>query len=203
MGVGLTYNSKNKYFWVEDVINSKGLFVGVTAAYSFNVGCGLAPIHMLKLLAETCETVTDVLKKFEEVPLCDPWNYFVADKNGDMVVVEHLANKNYELVYPKDDMLIKTNHYLHPNNKKFENVFEMNSEHTTCYRYKDTQNYLLSNKDSFNLNYVFNILRNSSSVFQYDEFLRTLWSLAIDIYNEDYRLIVTDRTKKEISFGIK
>src|SRR3990167_2170204 len=98
MGIYSSAKATPNYFYynADDAINDKGLFIGITYAYADQWSYGISCIHMTKLIAETCETVKDAIKVFERVPLCCPKNFFIADKNGDMVIIEHTSIRYYE-----------------------------------------------------------------------------------------------------------
>ena len=115
MGIGRVAQAKPKYlvYTVDDAINDRGLFVGITFAFSDQWSYGLSSVHMSKLIAETCSTVKDALDLFNEIPLCCPKNFFIADKKGNMAVVEH-TSKKFKVIYPSSDLLIQTNHYIDP-----------------------------------------------------------------------------------------
>ena len=55
---------------VEDVINDKGLYMGITFADNHRWSFGLSSLHIGKLVAETCTTVDEALAVFGKVPLC-------------------------------------------------------------------------------------------------------------------------------------
>ena len=113
MGIGRVSEAKPKYlvYTVDDAINNKGLFIGITFAFSDHWSHGLSSVHMTKLIAETCSTVRDALNLFNEIPLCCPKNFFIADTKGNMAVVEH-TSKRFNVIYPTNKVLIQTNHSL-------------------------------------------------------------------------------------------
>lgn len=195
------FNIRNWFYNVDDAINDKGLFIGLTFAYVNQWSYGVSCVHMTKLIAENCRTVREALKVFERVPLCCPKNFFVADKNGDMVVVEH-TSKKFKVLYPKDNILIKTNHYLDSELAKEDMVLKRAPYHNTFIRYYETLQKINFEKNNFNLESVIKILgRRGSYTCQNFSPIKTIWTLALDMTNKKYRIywdILGKRKSKEL-----
>ena len=203
MGVVSPARANPKYFFynADDTINSKGLFVGITFAYADYWAYGVSCIHMTKIIAETCETVKDAVKVFEKIPLCCPKNFFIADKNGDMATIEH-TSKKFKVLYPKDDTLIQTNHYVDSELAKEDTVLNRVPSHNTFIRYYETLQKINLEKGKFNLNSAIKILgRRGSYTCQDFSGIKTIWTLALDMTNKKYRIywdILGKRKKKEL-----
>jgi len=203
MGIGSPATVEPKYFFynADDAINSKGLFIGITFAYADQCSYGVSCIHMTKIIAETCETVKDAIKKFEKIPLCCPKNFFIADKNGDMVVVEH-TSKKFKVLYPKDDILIQTNHYVDSELAEDDTVLKRVPSHNTFIRYYETLQKINFEKGKFKQDSIIKILgKPGSYTCQNFPAIKTIWTLALDIINKKYRIywdISGKRKTKEI-----
>ena len=179
-------------FIPEDAINDKGLFIGITFAFADQWSYGISSVHLVNYIAETCETVDDALAVFERIPACCPKNYFIADKNGNMVTVEHTA-KRYKLVYPQDNVLIQTNHYIDPELTQEDTVLKRIPFHNTYVRYYETlqrinfQRCLL--KEKFELDSILKILDDPATyTCQNLPDLATIWTLAMDMTNVKYKI---------------
>ena len=173
---------------VEDAINDKGLYIGITFADNHRWSFGLSSLHVGKLIAETCTTVNEALTLFEKVPLCCPKNYFIADKRGDMAVVEHTSER-YEVLYPKDDILIHTNHYVHPELGEEDMILHDMPFSDTYLRYYEVLRNLNLQKEKFHYPSIIKLLTNPESyIFENQPAIRTLWSLALDMKNARYRV---------------
>jgi len=190
MGVGSEAGAKPKYVFynADDAINDKGLFIGLNFAHNNEWSYGLSCIHMTKLIAETCSAVEEAIKIFEKVPLCCPKNFFIADKNGNMAVIEH-TSKKFKVLYPKNGVLIKTNHYVDPELAQEDVVLDENPAHNTFLRYYETLQKVNRRKGKFKLPDVIGILGDAKScVCQNSPKVKTIWSLALDMKNERYKL---------------
>jgi predicted choloylglycine hydrolase len=190
MGISDAADVKLKclFYDPDDAINDKGLFIGLTFAYNDKWSYGLSSTHMIKLIAETCTTVEDALNMFKKVPLCCPKNFFVADKNGGMAVIEH-TSKRFKVLYPENDVLIQTNHYVDSELSKEDTVLIHKPTHNTFLRYYEALQNINSRKEKFQLFDVIKILGGRKScVCQSYPDMRTIWSLALDMKNRKYKL---------------
>jgi len=187
-GAEAGYDRKNWFYNVDDAINDKGLFIGITFAYADQWSWGISCVHMTKIIAETCATVKDAIKVFEKIPLCCPKNFFIADKNGDMAIVEHSAKK-FKVIYPKDNILIQTNHYIDSELAKKDTVLKRVPFHNTFIRYYETLQKINFEKDKFNSNSVIKILGGKGSyTCQNFPGVKTIWTLSLDMTNKKYKI---------------
>ncbi len=173
-----------------DVINDKGLFIGITFAYGSSWSYGLSWRDMSKLIAEKCSTVDEALKIFENVPLSVPKNFFIADSNGDMIVVEHNSNK-YKVIYPQDGVLIHTNHYLDPELSLEDKVLKEIPYQNTYIRYYEALQRINFNKQNLKLGDIIKILGSPNTYIRQDHEIKTIWTLALDMKRSKY-LLYTD-----------
>ena len=190
MGIDSPATAKPRYFFynADDAINDKGLFIGLTFAYADQWSYGVSCIHMTKLIIETCETVKEAIKVFEKVPLCFPKNFFIADKNGDMAIVEH-TSKKFKVVYPKDNILIQTNHYVDNELAKEDTVLKRVPFHNTFIRYYETLQKINFERDKFKLDSAIKILgKPGSYTCQNFPGIKTIWTLALDMTNKKYKI---------------
>ncbi len=203
MGIRSPATAKPRYFFydADDAINDKGLFVGLTFAYADEWSYGVSCIHMTKIIAETCETVKDAIKVFEKVPLCCPKNFFIADKNGDMATVEH-TSKKFKVVYPKDNILIQTNHYVDNELAKEDTVLKRVPFHNTFIRYYETLQKINFEREKFKLDSAIKILgKPGSYTCQNFPGIKTIWTLALDMTHKKYKIywdIFGKRKTKEL-----
>lgn len=190
MGADSVATSKPKFLFynADDAINDKGLFIGLTFAYADEWSYGVSCIHMTKLIAETCTTVADAIKIFEKVPLCGPKNFFIADQNGDMAIVEH-TSKKFKVVWPKDNILIQTNHYVDDELAKEDTVLKHVPYHNTFIRYYETFQKINFEKGNFNSGSAIKILgRQGSYTCQNFPDVKTIWTLSLDMTSRKYRI---------------
>lgn len=180
--------TKNLFYNADDAINDKGLFVGLTFAYNNNWSYGLSCIHMTKLIAETCSTVREAINVFKKVPLCCPKNFFIADKKGEMAVIEH-TSKRFKILYPKEGILIQTNHYVDAELAKEDTVLKCLPIHNTFIRYHETFQRINFNRNKFKLDDVIKVL-GEPRTYTCQNFpgVKTIWTIALDMTNKRYKL---------------
>ncbi|MCL5430357.1 MAG: C45 family peptidase [Candidatus Marsarchaeota archaeon] len=190
-------NPKNLLYDPDDAINSKGLFIGLTYASYDAVACGINPTHMIKLVAETCDTVDEAVSVFKRTPVCLPKNFFIADRYGNTAVVEHAAKK-FRVLYPKGDILIHTNHYQDPELAKNERVLKRYPTNTTYLRYYEVLRNANEKKNTFQFKDVIGLLGNMDNyVYQDLPNMGTIWTLALDIKRRKYKLYWNHKQKRK------
>jgi isopenicillin-N N-acyltransferase-like protein len=194
---------KYRAFLPEDTINDKGLFVGLTFSFADQWSYGISSIHIVKLIAETCGTVDDALALFERIPACCPKRYFIADRFGNMVTVEH-TSKRYKVVYPKENVLIQTNHYLDPELAEEDTVLKKIPYHNTYIRYYETLQRINFQREKFNFNSIIWIMgKPGTYTCQNFPGIKTIWTLALDMTGGKYRIYwdpFGQRKSKELKF---
>ncbi len=179
---------QSRSYLPEDIINDQGLFVGITFSFVEQWGYGISSIHLVKLLAETCATLDEALALFERVPACCPKNYFIADRFGNMAVVEH-GVKKFKVVYPQDGILIQTNHLLDPELAKEDTVMQKMPFHNTYIRYYETLQRIQLQRKDFNYDSIGWVL-NAPGTYTLQDLpdIRTIWTLALDMTGQKYNI---------------
>ncbi len=171
-----------------DAINEKGLYVGITFAHGNSTQYGLSWKDFVKIISETCKGVDEALELFKTIPLSVPKNFFIADKSGKMIVVEHNSNK-YKVIYPKDGVLIKTNHFLDPELSRIDNVLRRNPYHNTYKRYKAVLDHINKIKEKINSDKLFEILSDKKNQICQIGNMQTIWSLVLNMKKREYLLV--------------
>lgn len=190
MGIASVAMAKPQYLFYDpdDAINDQGLFIGLTFAYADEWSYGLSSTHMIQLIAETCKTVDEALAVFDRVPLCTPKNFFIADKNGNMAIVEH-TSKKFEVVRPKNNILIQTNHYVDTSLAKEDTVLEKSPSNSTFIRFEETLQNIQKNLNSFTVDSIVDILgKPESCTCQNSPDMRTIWTLALNMTESQYKI---------------
>lgn len=204
MFIGSSSDVENKFLLYDaiDVINEKGLFVGITYAYGNTCSYGLSWNELTRIIGERCGTLDEALDIFKHIPLSVPKNFFIADKKGNMAVVEHNSDR-YKVIYPKDNILIQTNHYLDPELAKIDRVLVEKPTHNTYLRYYETlQKVNQFNKEKFQLSDVIKILGNPNLYVCQNHDIRTIWTLALDMEKQQCNLytdVVGKKIKQELA----
>ncbi len=190
MGITDDSDSKPRYriYFPEDAINDKGLFIGLTFAYGNKCSNGISSADMVRLVAETCSNIDQAIETFKRVPVCCPKNFFIADKKGGMIIIEH-TSKKFKIVYPEDDVLIQTNHYVDKELAKEDIVLAKRPDHNTFLRYNETLQKINKLKPNFNQPKIIKLLGNKRHIVcQNYPKIKTVWTLAMDIKRQKYKL---------------
>lgn len=177
----------------EDVVNEDGLFMGLTYAYHPDRNVGLCNSQAIKYVAENCSNISDALTFLKKVPLSLPKNFFIADASGDMKVFEH-TSKKHSIISPKDNVLIKTNHFIDESLSREEKEIDWTSRPEGGYYTDSFARYarvkeLLGNSPTLNLNDVIKILTDRQ-IYANDKKAdrKTIWSLSLDLKHSKHLL---------------
>lgn len=109
---------------INNGINEKGLAIVYNYAYPLEIGKeGIPPMFIIREMLENCSSVKEAAKLLEEFPRLGGANIMIADKTGDLAVVEmsptwfklRRKGKNGE-----KDFLICTNHYISSQMREIE-----------------------------------------------------------------------------------
>ncbi len=175
-------NSRKPYF--EDAINEHGLYIGLTYAHIGKWNYGLKPAHIMRYVAEKCQTTRQALNAFSRIPSSIPKNYLIADRSGDIAVVEHAA-KTYAIVRPgPNGVLVKTNHCLSPELQRFDRILKDNPTATSFVRASEAAWLISCQLPGFQYTDLWRILRQSHYVYN----VETIWSLALELSSGRYDL---------------
>jgi len=189
---------KDVIYYSNDAINDKGLYIGITFAYGAHTSFGLSSGHIRKLIIEKCRSVSEALAMFKKIPVSCPKNFLIADKSGQMAVVEHVSGKNYKIISPENGVLIKTNHYLDPTLIKEDLILKARPTNSTYIRYYE----LLKNINSIGADKIKQnnvsqlILDKTSYIRQNSPATKTVWSLSLDMKKGKYDLYYRGKKKR-------
>ena len=94
-----------------------------------------------------------------------------------------------KILYPKDDVLIQTNHYVDPELANEDTVLREVPYHNTFIRYYETLQKINFKKDKFNFSDIIKVLGAPNSyTCQNFPGVKTIWTLALDMKNQKYKL---------------
>lgn len=168
--------------YMEDAVNEHGLYIGLTASKLREKywGYGFSSYHIIRYIAEHCRTTKEALAAFRKIPVAVPKNFLIADKTGDIAVVEHAA-RDYKVLRPRNfgaaRYLVHTNHCLDPDYAKVDPVLEVNPEADTFLRYAEADWMVRKELPGYQFTDVWRALRQSHYVYNED----TIWSLALEL----------------------
>lgn len=176
---------KHHYYLPIDAINEKGLYIGLTAARNYSWSYGLPSVHLIKLIAENCSDVSGAIDMFSKVPLNCAKNFFIGDKSGKMVVIEHLSRTNFKIVQAQDNLLIQTNHFIHPDLIKEDRVRKTSNSFLRYYEI--FRKVYLKGVDSFKQEDIIKILGAKNSYVLQDSLdVKSIWTLSLNLSKKNY-----------------
>lgn len=176
------YGRRTWKLYMEDAINEHGLYIGLTASKLREKywNYGFSSYHIIRYIAEHCKTTKEALAVFRKIPVAVPKNFLIADKTGDVAVIEHAA-KSYKILRPKNfknaEYIIHTNHCLSPEYAKVDPVLQCNPSADTFLRYAEADYLIRKQLPNYDFTDTGRILRNSHYIYNGD----TIWSLALEL----------------------
>jgi predicted choloylglycine hydrolase len=181
---------ENVFYYPDDAINEKGLYIGITFADGPDTSFGLSSSHIRKLIIEKCQSVAEALAMFKKIPVSCPKNFFIADKTGEMAVAEHASGKNYKIIKPENGILIKANHYLDPALVKIDMMLRTHPTTSTFVRYYELlRDINLINPEKIKQDDITKLILNKNSYIRQNSFKdKTIWSLSLDMKKGRYYL---------------
>lgn len=96
---------------IEDGVNEKGLAVGLTFIYSEKKTVGINAGMLVRLLLERADSVAMALRLLREVTVGSSQTLTLADKNGDLAVVELTAEEMAVIRPGERECVFTTNHF--------------------------------------------------------------------------------------------
>lgn len=109
----------------EDGINEKGLAVGMTAVRSKEVKSGINFALLVRYVLDKCASVGEAVKVLTSARHVTANNYLVADREGDMAVVEACPSRvRVRKPVEKARFIVCTNQFIHSEMHQMENQKE-------------------------------------------------------------------------------
>ena len=167
----------------EDGINEKGLAIGMTGVEGKAVKPGISFCLALRCVLDKCGTTDEAVKLLTNAHGLMACNYLLADKTGDLAVVEASPDKN-RVRRPEDgnNFIVCTNHFVHPEMQDMENQQErQKSNWDTLPRYATICNTIKEQKGRISIDDSQKILANHTGYVcshQQKIKLGTIWSIA-------------------------
>lgn len=190
------YNLDNAYAFngnttafteMEDGINEYGLAVGLTFIYPTVIKAGLNAGMLVRYLLEKCKTTDEAISLLKSVPIASQQTLTIADRIGNIVVVECNCEE-IEIISPSKErgFVTTANEFNSPKMKKFNNyeVDDWKAEE----RYFVAYNTLKKYKNNYSFDLMKDILSGKYGFMcQYDRKTDadTVWSVIYDIDNSE------------------
>ena len=192
--MNVLYNLDNAYAFngnttafieMEDGINEYGLAVGLTFIYPTIVKAGFNAGMLVRYLLEKCKTTDEALSLLKNIPIASQQTLTIADRTGNIVVVECNCEK-IEIIRPtKDGNFVTAANEFNSNLMKQYNNDEVDNWRAEE-RYLVSYTTLKENRNNYSFNLIKDILSGKYGFMcQYDRKTDadTVWSVIYDIKN--------------------
>jgi predicted choloylglycine hydrolase len=166
----------------EDGINEKGLAIAMTGVSSPGNHPGVSFCLAIRCVLDKCANVEEGVRVLENVQHVSTFNYLLADKQGNIAVVEASPDKvRVRRPNKGEDFIVCTNHFVHP---EMQDKEDPNARSTTEWdsqtRYATISRILKENSGKVNVRLAEKILSNHSGyVCSHQQKIRlgTIWSV--------------------------
>ena len=161
----------------DDGINEKGLAVAMSWVAPKTVESGINFILLTRYVLDKCADVKEALKTLAKAHHVTANNYLLADKEGNVAVVEACAEK-VRTRRPEDGFIICTNHFVHDEMFDMDDLKERPSD--SVLRYKTIYETIEENVGRTDIKTAQRILSDHTGgvcSHKDDIQLGTLWSL--------------------------
>lgn len=184
---------------MEDGINEYGLAVGLTFIYPTVIKAGFNAGMIVRYLLEKCKTTDEALSLLKSIPIASQQTLTIADRTGNIVVVECNC-KEIEIIRPNKDgnFVVATNDFNSSKMKHYNN-YEVDNWKAEE-RYFVAYNTLKDSKDNYSFDLVKDILLGKYGLMcQYDRKTDadTVWSVIYDIGNNVIYRVEGNPKRKE------
>lgn len=169
---------------MEDGINEHGLAVGMTFLVSKHMKPGLNAGFLVRHILETCKSVNEAISLLKSLPISSTQNMVLADKAGEMVVIECSSQKVVVRKPVKgENFLIAANHFI-GDTMQGEHANPISNWYHSTERYDTVNKAMNENESYYSADYAQEILGGKHGFMcQYDKALNfdTLWSVVYDL----------------------
>ena len=194
---------------MEDGVNEEGLAVGLTFIYPKVCKPGFNAGILVRYLLEKCKTTAEAIKALKTLPIASQQTITLADKTGDIAVVECNCEK-VVVITPRggEDFVATSNSFNSPEMYEYRNT-EIDDWRSQD-RYETARDALVNNPDKYSVDFAMDILSGKYGFMcQYNRKTNadTVWSVVYDLTrNKIWRVEGNPSRKKfkeDIRFKIK
>jgi predicted choloylglycine hydrolase len=171
------------YVEMEDGINEHGLAVGLTFVYPKLRNPGLNAGMLVRYILEKCKTTKDAINKLHLLPIASAQTITLADKNGEIAVVE-CNPENVVVVRPEQgqQFVATANNFNSDKMQKYRNpkIDDWRSDE----RYQNAYRALETSNELYSVSFAQSILAGKYGFMcQYDRKKNadTVWSVVYDL----------------------
>jgi len=167
----------------EDGVNEKGLAIAMTGVEGKSVKPGVSFCLALRCALDKCSSVGEAVKLLSNAHLSTSHSYLLADKEGNLAVVEASPDKTrVRRAENGDTFMVCTNHFVHPEMQDMEDLNERaRSNWDSLPRYKTISEAIKRQNGKINAETAQKILSNHSGyVCSHQDKIKlgTIWSVA-------------------------
>ncbi len=177
-GKYILLGNSTSFIQLEDGINEYGLAIGMNFLLTKKYKVGINTGFLIRAILENCKDTNEAIAFIKEVPVCSTQNIILADKSGDLAVVESSPERIH--ARRSKEFVVSTNHFVSEEMKNEHANPEENWYHS-LERYDTCQNALTqTEKDK---KFAFDLAGDKFGfVCKYEKKLNfdTLWSA---VYN--------------------
>lgn len=186
---GVLVDNSQFVLLLEDAWNEKGLYIELNGAPGKKTDIGISTPHVVQLIAEQCETVEQALPILERIPVPNSKIFTLADKNGNLAVVEKSLEKGTRVRTSKKS-LIATNHFISPDLvSENSHLFQETLFHSSFARYNYLEANLNNNLTFEQIDSLLNeppMLQNWRGIDRGD--VLTIWTLSLSLGDSKYKI---------------
>jgi predicted choloylglycine hydrolase len=133
--VGTKADPKRFLVVVDEAWNEDGLYLGLNGAPGSDRSDGMSTPHLIQAVIEQCSNTQQAIALIKKVPITESKIFIVADKQGDLAVVEKAIGEKIKIRRSKE-LLFTTNHYNHSDLSDHNKIlFDQFPFHSTFPRY--------------------------------------------------------------------
>ena len=181
---GYSFNGNTTAFvQMEDGVNQCGMAVGLTFVYPHIRKPGFNAGMLLRYLLEKCRTTAEAIETLQILPIASAQTLTIADKSGDIVVVECNPN-DMEIIRPRtgERFVATANNFNSEKMRLYRNpkIDDWHSDE----RYQTARSALECNKGGYTVAFAQDVLSGKYGFMcQYDrkQNADTVWSVVYDL----------------------
>ena len=199
--LGKIVNPKEFVLVTDDAWNEK-IYIGLNGAPGKKGGFGISMPHVVQLIAEQCNSVSESISILNRLPTCSSRIFTVADNKGNLAVVEKSIEGGVK-IRRSNKYIIATNHFNHQDLLSLNAlIFEKAPFHSTFARYHYLEADLIKNWKNLKTQSIIPLLdkpptlQNWRGVKKGDTI--TVWELALNLKDGKHHIVFVPLTSDRI-----
>jgi len=189
---------------IDDAWNDKGLYISLNGAPGNSAYTGICITHSVQLIAESCSSVDEAINAVEKTPLNRPVIFTLADKKGNMAVVEKPLSEKMR-IRRSEKFVVATNHYIDSElSQENLSIFKDLPFHSTFARYSFLDLSIRAKMEQFDILGILNMLNKPPVMQEWRGTLGdslTIWSYALELKTGKYRITFAPLLKEKLTIS--